>query len=332
MSKREAIAELMESCVGRRILIVGDVMLDRYISGSVDRISPEAPVPVVQVHEESVRPGGAANVAFNVQALGGEAMIAGLVGQTEDARELLTLLSGNHIDTRGMVSDHTWLTTVKTRVVADRQQVVRIDRDAPQEVSEEHKQQFCERLKELIPQAEGIIIEDYGKGAVTQDVADLVLQTAAENGVPVALDPKEHHDLVLSRLDLATPNFREACAAAGVPAMPLGSDPLQSAELRRASEMLLDRWNCAFLVITLGPHGMYLAVPGEEPELIPTQAREVFDVSGAGDTVVAVALLALAAGAERRLAAEAANYAAGVVVGKLGTAPCSAEELLSSLG
>ena len=331
MTDREQIEKLLEACQGRRILVVGDVMLDRYISGSVDRISPEAPVPVVQVHRESVRPGGAANVAFNIQAIGGEALIAGLIGQSEDARDLLTLLSANHVDTSGIVSDHTWQTTVKTRVVADRQQVVRIDRDAPGPVSDEHREKFCERLKELIPRSEGIIIEDYGKGAVNQEVVNMVLSGAADAGVPVALDPKERHDLSFSRLELVTPNYREACAAAGVPAMPLGSDPLGSAELQRAAEILIKQWNCAFLMITLGPHGMYLASPGEAAELIPTQAREVFDVSGAGDTVVAVAALALATGADRRLAAKAANYAAGVVVGKLGTAPCSADELLASL-
>ena len=324
-------AEIIKAFEKQRILVVGDVMLDRYVTGVVSRISPEAPVPVVQVRDEQARPGGAANVALNIKSLGGQVVMAGLVGEDQPAAELLLLLSGNDIDGAGVVSGPSRPTTVKTRVVAERQQIVRIDTEEPDIVDEEHQTLFCERLETVFDGITGVIIEDYGKGVVSQDVVDTVLKRAREREIPVALDPNYNHRLDFTSLTLATPNYVEACAAAAIPAVSLSLDPGDSVTLRQVGEKLLEAWRCQLLIITLGPHGMYLVSNQEEPEIIPTRAQEVFDVSGAGDTVIAVATLALASGAEKRAAAIVANHAAGVVVGKLGTATCDADELLASL-
>jgi rfaE bifunctional protein kinase chain/domain len=323
--------ETIKAFEKQRILVVGDVMLDRYVTGIVSRISPEAPVPVVQVRDEQARPGGAANVALNIKSLGGQVVMAGLVGQDQPAAELLMLLSGNDIDGAGIVSGPSRRTTVKTRVVAERQQIVRIDTEESDKVDEEHHALFCERLDTLFEGVTGIIIEDYGKGVVSQEVVNTVLKGAREQEIPVALDPNYNHRLDFTSLELATPNYVEACAAAAVPAVPLSQDPGDTATLRLVAEKLLEAWHCHLLIITLGPHGMYLVSEQEEPEIIPTRAQEVFDVSGAGDTVIAAATLALACGADKRASAILANHAAGVVVGKLGTATCDADELLASL-
>jgi len=323
--------EIIKAFENQRILVVGDVMLDRYVTGVVSRISPEAPVPVVQVRDEQARPGGAANVALNIKSLGGQVVMAGLVGQDQPAAELLLLLSGNDIDGAGVVSGPSRRTTVKTRVVAERQQIVRIDTEEPDIVDEEHQTLFLERLETVFDGVTGVIIEDYGKGVVSQEVVDAVLKRAREHELPVALDPNYNHRLDFTSLALATPNYVEACAAAAVPAEPLSQDPGDTATLRQVAEKLLEAWHCQLLIITLGPHGMYLVSNQEGPEIIPTRAQEVFDVSGAGDTVIAAATLALASGAGKRTAAIVANHAAGVVVGKLGTATCDADELLASL-
>lgn len=324
-------AGIIEDFTKQRILVVGDVMLDRYVTGVVSRISPEAPVPVVQVRDEQARLGGAANVALNIQSLGGQVVMAGLVGQDQPAAELLMLLSENDIDGAGIVSGPSRRTTVKTRVVAERQQIVRIDSEESNDIDDEHRGQFCERLERIFDGVTGIIIEDYGKGVVNQEVVDAVQKRACDHGIPVALDPNYNHELDFTSLALATPNYVEACAAVAMPAVPLTQNPGESRVLRQVAESLLEAWHCQLLIITLGPHGMYLVSKQDEPEVIPTRAQEVFDVSGAGDTVIAAATLALACGVDKRVSAIVANHAAGVVVGKLGTATCDADELLASL-
>ena len=327
----ERARKLVRRFKGKRILVVGDLMLDRYIWGSVSRISPEAPVPVVQVEEESAMPGGAANVAFNIQALGGTAIVAGLMGRDESGQALLSVLKSAGMSVEGVLADSALRTTVKTRVVAERQQVVRFDHEDGPDVAATRSRRFCHGIARLAPQADGIIIEDYGKGAVNQTVADAVMEAAKEAGIGVGYDPKEDHPLDVTGLALATPNFREACSAAGIPARKRIENPLSDPRLAEAGAILVRKWNPDLLIITLGPHGMYLRRRGKAPLHIPTKAREVYDVSGAGDTVIATAMLALAAGAAHEEAAHLANYAAGVVVGKLGTATCSPAELLAAV-
>lgn len=330
MLNRARAAEILAGFGKTRILVIGDLMLDRYVFGAVTRISPEAPVPVVHVLREESRPGGASNVALNIAALGAGSTVAGGIGVDAAGCELAKTLREAGICTDGMLENAATQTTVKTRVVADRQQVVRVDRESPPSQFSGCVDAICERLPALIAVSDGVIIEDYGKGIICQRVVDTALAAARAAGCPVGLDPKDTHHLSLPWLTLATPNYREACLAAGLPETPLDDDVAHSATLCEAGRLLSARWGTEFLMITLGPHGMYLQPRDGEALVLPTVAREVFDVSGAGDTVIAVAMTARAAGASFIEAAVLANQAAGVVVGKLGTAVCSPAELLAS--
>lgn len=329
MLTRQRVSDLLAGFSNVKVLVIGDLMLDRYVFGSVTRISPEAPVPVVHVTHEESRPGGASNVALNVASLGGQSTVAGAIGADRAGHELMQTLETAGIKASGVLTSETLQTTVKTRVVAERQQVVRVDRESSAEHFENGVSELCDRLPEWVAAADAVVIEDYGKGIICQAVVDVVLDAARDAGVLVGFDPKDNHRLRLPWLTLATPNYREACLAAGVPETALVK-PLESESLLTAGRTLAARWQTELLMITLGPHGMYLQGRSEAPLVLPTVAREVFDVSGAGDTVIATALTAMAAGATHAEAAELANHAAGVVVGKLGTAVCSADELLHS--
>ena len=331
MTTRENMKALLDRFGEDTILVVGDLMLDRYIYGSVGRISPEAPVPVVRVTREQARPGGAANVALNIRSLGGHAVMAGIVGADGTADMLSEQLARAGIETDGVVVDEGVCTTVKTRVVAERQQVVRVDRENGESPGAATVEALCARIRAMVERVDGVIVEDYGKGAINQPVVDAIVDVAGAKGIPVSLDPKENEALIFKALTLATPNYMEACAVAGVPMRPLGEDAMQSPNLADVAALLLKKWNCEHLFVTLGPRGLYLVSREGRPALIPTEAREVYDVSGAGDTVIAAATLALVGGADRDLAAAVANRAAGIVVGKLGTATCSAEELLAGM-
>jgi D-beta-D-heptose 7-phosphate kinase/D-beta-D-heptose 1-phosphate adenosyltransferase len=330
MMGRSEAADIVGRFGTRTILVLGDLMLDRYIWGSVNRISPEAPVPVVEVREERAQPGGAANVAMNIQALGGQAVVCGRVGADAAGEELLALLKAHGIRTDGVWTMEEARTTVKTRVVADRQQVVRVDREYPWDGIESDGR-AVERTEALIGGMDGVIVEDYGKGVVTQSTVDGLMRVAAGKRCVLGYDPKEGHELRFGRLTLATPNLREACSAAGTGAWAAGAGGARLERLGGLAEALWPKWKAELLLITLGADGMYLSPRGGSARIIPTRAREVFDVSGAGDTVIASATMALAAGASHEAAAELANQAAGLVVGKLGTACCTADELLGSL-
>lgn len=332
MISQDRARELLGCFGDTRILVVGDIMLDRYVTGHVSRISPEAPVPVVCVTDEYSRPGGAANVAKNIVSFGGQVQLAGVAGVDRDGDELVGMLSDAGVGTEGIVRSNLDRTTVKTRVLADRQQIVRVDRERENGADKKAEEQLCALLPGMIKGVDGVIIEDYGKGAVTQELMDIVTASAKEAGVPVGMDPKFGHDLRVDGIKLATPNYREACSAAGMADKELSDDVKSRDAVLTAGEILLKLWNAQMLLITLGPKGMCMLTRGNEPQFIPTRAREVFDVSGAGDTVISAAMLALAAGADDYEAASMANYAAGVVVAKVGTATCSPEELLQSIG
>jgi len=326
---RTRAAALLSGFESRRILVVGDLMLDRYILGSVSRISPEAPVPVVHVHSEKAVPGGASNVALNIRSLKGAATVAGLIGQDSDGRELTALLDGQQVDTLASIRDAAIRTTVKTRVIAERQQVVRVDWEDPFHYTPALLADYRARLTAAIAQADGVILEDYGKGVIVQEVVDTVLHAAAARGIPVGLDPKENHVLNVAGITLATPNRKEAFGAAGIVEPRPAAHPLEDQALLEVGATLLSKWKPKLLMITLGAQGVLLLEHNRPPVHVPTRAREVFDVSGAGDTVIATCVLAVAAGATFLEAAEIANYAAGVVVGKIGTATCSPDELLA---
>ncbi len=301
----------------RRVLVVGDVMIDQFLYGNVARISPEAPVPVVEVAREEWHPGGAANTARNVSSLGGGALLIGRVGADGAADQLRRLLDEEHVDARGLLKAGDLPTIRKTRIIAQHQQVCRVDRErcAPLTAHEVARVAAFVRAQ---PKIDAIIVCDYGKGFVTQALLDAIKQLAPI----VTLDPKPTRELRLDGLTAMTPNRLETLQLAG---RPTGDD-----DWRSAGEALLKKWQPKMLLSTLGEQGMCLFRQGRKQVHIPTVAREVFDVSGAGDTVIAAFTLALASGATPEEAAVISNYAAGVVVGKLGTATCKPEELRAS--
>ena len=316
----------------QRVLVVGDLMLDHYIHGTVTRISPEAPVPVVHVNREHSVPGGASNVASNVRAMGGRADVAGVVGRDAHGRTLVQLLSQAGAGISAIMTLPRLPTTVKTRILADRQQVVRVDWEKSVSFTPAQENAFCQAVSRQVARADAVVVEDYSKGVVQQAVMDAVIRAALRRDIPVALDPKDNYELDVRGITLAKPNRKEAFAHAGLKDSGPAEHPLQDQALLKVADVLLEKWQPRMLMITLGAHGMLLAGEGVAPRHVPTRAREVYDLSGAGDTVIATCMLALAAGATFGEAAELANYAAGVVVGKLGTATCTRDELLAYMG
>lgn len=322
--------ELIIGCAKARVLVVGDVMLDQYIWGHVGRISPEAPVPVVEFDRESYMPGGAANVARNVHTLGAKTELLGHVGRDDAARKLRTLLGEQDIACAGLLASPARTTSVKTRIIAHQQQIVRVDRETRGAVDERDTGKLLAAIERNLPGADAVIVCDYGKGVVTQPLLDGLHRLCRARGVWLSLDPKPVHELSLAGLSLLTPNRREAFELAGVSDGTRNGDPLKDTNLMRVADTLLMELNPALLLITLGDLGMLLCQRGQRPFQIPTVAREVFDVSGAGDTVIASFTLAIAAGASPVEAAIFSNHAAGVVVGKVGTATVSPAELAES--
>ena len=313
-----------------RILVVGDAMLDHFIWGSVARISPEAPVPVVDFERESFMPGGAANVARNLTALQVPAELFGAIGRDAAAHQLKRLLNDYHIGCRGLVANTRRNTTVKTRIVAHTQQVVRIDRETRDGLDNSLARRLAGAVERMIATSAAVIVGDYGKGVVTQPLLEEIKLLCRRHGVWLSMDPKPVHHLDLSGLSLITPNRKEAFELAGVPDTTRHGNPFDDANLMLVADRLLKQLRPAVLLITLGELGMLLCLHGRKPFHIPTVAQEVFDVSGAGDTVIASFTLAIAAGASPLEAAIISNHAAGIVVGKIGTATVTPEELLAS--
>ena len=324
------VREILSAGRKARILVLGDVMLDQFIWGSVVRISPEAPVPVVEFVRESSMPGGAANVARNLTALNVPTELFGSVGRDPAAKELKRLLKQQHVGCRGLLAGDGRPTSVKTRIVAHQQQVVRIDREARDGLGPRLTKRLLALVRAQIHQAAAVIVGDYGKGVVTQPLLDELKDICRAHGVWLSLDPKPVHHVNLSGLSLITPNRKETFELADLEDETRNANPLADANLRRAAERLLNELHPAVLLITLGELGMLLCQRGQKPFHIPTVAQEVFDVSGAGDTVIATFTLAVAAGASPVEAAILSNHAAGIVVGKVGTATVSPEELLAS--
>ena len=314
----------------QRILVVGDVMLDQFLWGKVNRISPEAPVPVVEVTRESYFPGGAANVARNLRALGAVVSILGIVGDDHAGEVLRDLLSEGGIDTDGLLTDDQRPTTLKTRVVAQHQQIVRFDRERVALLTPLLEEVFLRHYEQSLDDASAVIFEDYAKGVLSQSLLDQLQRLAHRRGKITTADPNARHLLRYSRLTAITPNRMEAFAAAGAAPAEPSDDVLRDTPLMSVGETLLKKWQPNNLLITLGEHGMCLFRAGTKPHHIPTVAQEVFDVSGAGDTAIASLTLALASKASPVEAAEIANHASGIVVGKVGTATCSPQELMQS--
>lgn len=313
---------LLKKIARQHVLVIGDVMLDHYIWGDATRISPEAPVPVVDIARDSWTAGGAANVALNIASLGARCTVAGFFGHDEAGAKLTGILHDKHIAT--LATPGTGATIVKTRVLVQHQQLCRLDRESPQHHYALTATQAKSLLADAIRAADAVILSDYAKGILSDEVVALATKLARAAGKFIALDPKPKRQLAFRDLDLITPNKREALQLAGIEPVPHTPFPAAAvaAELHR-------RYGTRNLVVTLGEDGMLLSTKGKILKTIPTAAREVFDVSGAGDTALASLVLALAAGASLDQAAHFSNAASGVVVGKLGTATVSPAELLA---
>ena len=324
----EGLAKHVDSFATCGVLVVGDLMLDEYVTGAVERISPEAPVPVVTVKAVEHRLGGAANVTNNVRALAAKAFLAGIVGDDGHGRMLRERIEAGGIDASAVVVDPTRPTSVKTRVVAQKQQIVRYDRESAAALPEPIAKTLLERVRALLPQVALVVLSDYAKGVLGEETIGRLVDAARSAGKPVLVDPKTRNFPFYARATLVTPNFKEAREAASLIA---GIHVETHADLERAAGPLLEKLSIESLVVTKGEEGMYVFRAGEAPLHIPTAAREVYDVSGAGDTVVAALGVALAAGAPLPEAAMIANHAAGIVVGKFGTATATADELRAVL-
>lgn len=315
---------LLGAMQGRPVLVVGDVMLDEFLWGRVARISPEAPVPVVEVTRESARLGGAGNVSQNVRALGGEARLVGVVGADAGGRRVRDALQAAGIRADLVEAPDGRPTTVKMRIIAHQQQVVRADREQSEPVSPQIEEALLAKVREALPGCRAAVVSDYDKGVVTPRVMSGLLRLARRRRVPVLVDPKIQHFRIYRGARVVTPNQNEAELATGIR---IRSD----ADLLAAGTRILALVRCEAALVTRGERGMSLFAKGHRPVHIPTAAREVFDVTGAGDTVIAGLGLAVAAGARLTEAAELANHAAGVVVGKLGTASATPGEVLETL-
>jgi D-beta-D-heptose 7-phosphate kinase/D-beta-D-heptose 1-phosphate adenosyltransferase len=307
-----------------RILVVGDIMMDRFIWGRVSRISPEAPVPVVLVEKETFLLGGAANVVNNVHSLGGHVTLCGVIGDDEMGQRILNELNQKGVDIRGVIFEEGRQTTAKTRIIAHQQQVVRIDRETTDSLKSSTLRDLARFIDESLREFDGIILSDYGKGLLTKELIKALIQRAGESKKFVMVDPKLKNFFFYRGATVITPNTGEASAAAGVPITDFPS-------LKRVGKALLKRLRCKVLVITRGEEGMALFEPNQDPYLVPTVAKEVYDVTGAGDTVIGTMALAMAAGFGVREAARLANHAAGIVVGKVGTATVTQEELARAI-
>lgn len=316
----------------KRVGVLGDLMLDRYVWGDAKRISQEAPIPVVAVKRTTARPGGAANVLLNLTTLGAQAHAFGAVGLDPAGDELTNQLSERGISSKGVVIDAARRTTEKTRILAGNQQVVRVDVEQTDPLEGDAAAVLARTVLDALAEKsiDALILEDYAKGVLGSDLLVQVLKTAREHDVPVAMDPHPANRFATHGLTLMTPNRAEAFALAGHydsdPIFPIAEDQ----SLGEVAQTLNEDWEVENLLITLGSGGMALFRKDREPHHIPTRAQEVFDVSGAGDTVISSFVLALLAGATPEDAAVVSNHAAGVVVGKVGTAPCALEELLGS--
>jgi D-glycero-beta-D-manno-heptose-7-phosphate kinase len=323
MTKKEQkrLAGCIDRFGGARILVVGDIVLDHYIWGKVSRISPEAPVPVVDVTRESLLLGGATNVVQNIHALGGSVSVCGVIGSDEAGGQVLRLLRGRGIQTDGLIETDDRPTTIKTRVIAHNQQVVRFDRETKDRIGKEtHLRVFDHVRRRVTEGLDGIVVSDYSKGVVTADLVRDIVRIARKNGIIVSVDPKVNHFGMYRGVTILTPNVNEASIGSRI-------EIEDEDSLLRAGALLLKRLGCDAVLITRGEQGMSLFERGGKVIHIPTVAREVFDVTGAGDTVIGALTLAMASGASMVDAARISNYAAGIVVGVVGTASVKPEEL-----
>ena len=323
-SPARRLQQLVAAFRSARVLVVGDLMLDHFIWGDVRRISPEAPVPVVQVTRESMHPGGAGNVVANLAALGARPRVVGWVGKDAVGATIRSLLADLGADAGGVLATGEASSIEKTRIIAHHQQVVRLDRE-PSRPGGRVERELVRRVASELARAQAVIVSDYGKGTIHAGLLDMLAERRDRDRFVYLIDPKQANFAHYRRATLVKPNESETAAASGVE---IDGSPA----LERAAGALLERWQSDAVLISRGEHGMSLCRPGQPPRHFAAAAREVFDVTGAGDTVLAIAALALASGGSLEEAAWLANVGAGIVVGKVGTATLAPAELAEAIG
>ncbi|MFC1724520.1 D-glycero-beta-D-manno-heptose-7-phosphate kinase [candidate division KSB1 bacterium] len=302
---------LFDNAKGKRIAVIGDIMLDRYLWGKVTRISPEAPVPVVLIEEESERLGGAANVANNIESLGGIPVLFGVTGADSSGDTIKKLIEKRTYFSKGIIVDKSRSTSVKTRVIAHNQHVVRTDRETNEDIDKNIEENLKILLKEKIKDIDAVIIEDYNKGVLTKELTKYIIDLANEENKIITVDPKMSNFYEYKNVTVFKPNLKETRESLG---FTIDTDD----RLEIAGKMLLDRLECKYVLITRGEKGMSLFGEGKKIKDVETKALDVHDVSGAGDTVIGTLTLLLAAGADIKEAVTLANYAAGIVCSEVG--------------
>ncbi|HEX2585063.1 MAG TPA: D-glycero-beta-D-manno-heptose-7-phosphate kinase, partial [Steroidobacteraceae bacterium] len=320
----KSLADLLNEFHRARVLVLGDVMLDRFVYGAVERISPEAPIPIMTVERVSDMPGGAANVARNIAALGAQCTLIGVVGADGSAEDLRGQLDATPTINARFIVDASRPTTVKTRYVSDRQQMLRADRESKAPVSGEASETLLSAVQQALSQTDVLVLSDYAKGVLTDDITSKVIKMARDAGKPIIVDPKTRSLTKYSGATVLTPNRHELQLACG-------NDCKTDAQVVQGAHEFLDKGVCDAMVVTRGADGMSVIKKDTTAAHLHTMAREVFDVSGAGDTVLAVLSLGLAAGGELIDVSRIANIAAGIVVGKPGTATVSTGEIITSI-
>ncbi|MBZ0272938.1 D-glycero-beta-D-manno-heptose-7-phosphate kinase [bacterium] len=323
MISRERFLETIKNFPHRNILVVGDLIIDRYFWGNVSRISPEAPVPVVEVERQENRAGGAANVAMNLAGLGANVYLAGVVGDDGGKEILAATLAGGGGNISGdfFVGENHRPTTIKTRIIGHSQQIVRFDMERDGPIAASTRNEIVDRISRRAREFHAIVVSDYAKGVISRVLIDRLKEIARDNRIPIAVDPRLQHANFYKGVDLITPNHIEAGQFLGIELRN------EDGAVESAGAKILKRWNLKNLLITRAGLGMTSFEPGRKPRHIPTVARQVYDVTGAGDSVIAAVVLARAAGATWEEAASIANHAAGIVVGKIGTVPVTIREL-----
>jgi rfaE bifunctional protein kinase chain/domain len=323
-SEIQSMVKAIQTFPNYKVLVVGDIMMDEFLWGEVSRISPEAPVPIVKVEKETFLLGGAANVVNNLLGLKGQVLLTGVIGSDGMGRRFLKKLHSLNTTTEGIVVEEGRPTAIKTRVIAHHQQVVRVDREKVGPISKESLKTILKVVRQNRSQIKGIIVSDYGKGVVSKELMTHLKSIAGEKAIPILVDPKPNNIKWYDRVTLITPNHLEAAQA-------VGKKIESEADLLWAGRQLLKKTGCESVLITRGKEGMTLFLKNKKIEHIPTVAQKVFDVTGAGDTVISTLILSLVSGMNTLQACMASNYAAGIVVGEVGTAAVQAGDLIRVL-
>jgi len=323
-SNGDALRRYVDGLSDTKVVVVGDIMMDEYVWGNVSRISPEAPVPVVEIKQETKMLGGAANVVNNIASLGGTPILCGVIGDDQTGREIVDTMMQQGLRTDGIIREPGRPTSIKTRVVAHNQQVVRFDREERKRLEDESIKRILDFVRQIEGGYEAIIVTDYGKGVISAELMEGLRKFLSDSRTLIAVDPKTGNFEFYQGVDVITPNHHEAAAFCRM-------EIVDEKSLVQAGRHILNELNCRSVLITQGKDGMTLFEKNGEISHIPTVARKVFDVTGAGDTVISALCLGLASGMDLKSAAMIANFAAGIVVGEVGTSTVEVEALKKAI-